>query len=75
MLIWMVLIKLMQQQREQSQAASQFTTDYHATSQLDHQSEFHGYEKETLEGTIIALLQDGVEVKSFNKGSKRCCCS
>lgn len=62
--------QLMQQQREQSQAASQFTTDYHATSQLDHQSEFHGYEKETADGKIIGLLQEGVEVKTLGKGTK-----
>ena len=62
--------QLMQQQREQSQAASQFTADYHATSQLDHQSQFHGYEKEELEGQIIGLLEDGVEVKSLAKGIK-----
>ncbi|HAU1620388.1 TPA: alanine--tRNA ligase [Legionella pneumophila] len=62
--------QLMQQQREQSQAASQFTTDYHAVSQLDHQSEFHGYEKESMDGKIIGLLQEGKEVKSLNKGAK-----
>ncbi|HAU0207276.1 TPA: alanine--tRNA ligase [Legionella pneumophila] len=62
--------QLMQQQREQSQAASQFTTDYHAVSQLDHQSEFHGYEKEFMEAKIIGLLQEGNEVKSINKGAK-----
>ncbi|MCK0181248.1 alanine--tRNA ligase [Legionella pneumophila] len=62
--------QLMQQQREQSQAASQFTTDYHAVPQLDHQSEFHGYEKESMEAKIIGLLQEGNEVKSINKGAK-----
>lgn len=62
--------QLMQQQREQSQAASQFTTDYHAASQLDHQSEFHGYEKVAMEAQIIGLLQEGHEVKSINKGAK-----
>lgn len=62
--------QFMQQQREQSQAASQFTTDYHATSQIDHQSEFHGYEHEVMKGTIIALLQDGVEVNSLSQGAK-----
>lgn len=61
---------LMQQQREQSQAASQFTVDYHASTQLDHQSEFHGYEHETMKGTIIALLQDGAEVSSLSHGVK-----
>jgi alanyl-tRNA synthetase len=62
--------QLMRQQREQSQAASQFTTDYHTTSQLDHQSKFHGYEKESIEGKVIGLLQEGLEVKSLGKGIK-----
>lgn len=62
--------QLMQQQREQSQAASQFTIDYHAASQLDHQSDFHGYEKEIMEGRVIAILQDGVEVQSLSIGMK-----
>jgi alanyl-tRNA synthetase len=62
--------QLMQQQKAQSQAASQFTTDYHATSQLDHQSEFHGYDKEVTEGKIIGLVQDGHEVKTLSKGLK-----
>lgn len=62
--------QLMQQQREQSQAASQFTIDYHAVSQLDHQSDFHGYEKEIMEGRVIAILQDGVEVQSLSIGMK-----
>jgi alanyl-tRNA synthetase len=60
----------MKQQREQSQAASQFTTDYHATSQLDHQSEFHGYEKEAMDSKIVALLQEGIEVQQLSKGVK-----
>lgn len=62
--------QLMQQQREQSQAASQFITDYHTTSQLDHQSDFHGYEKETMEGKVIALLRDGVATESLNQGMR-----
>ncbi|WP_298621818.1 alanine--tRNA ligase [uncultured Legionella sp.] len=61
---------LMQQQREQSQAASQFTTDYHAPVHMEHQSEFHGYDKEAMEGTVIALLQDGVEASQLTKGTK-----
>ncbi len=62
--------RLMQQQREQSQAASQFTIDYHSTSQLDHQSDFHGYEKETTESKVIALLQEGAKVDSLTQGMK-----
>jgi alanyl-tRNA synthetase len=61
---------LMKQQREQSQAASQFTIDYHAATQLDHQSDFHGYEKEEMEGRVVALLQDGAEVSALSSGMK-----
>jgi alanyl-tRNA synthetase len=57
--------QLMQQQREQSQAASQFAIDYNASSRLEQQSDFHGYEKEEIDGKVIALLEDGVEVQSL----------
>lgn len=60
--------QLMQQQRAQSQAASQFTIDYHAASQLDYYSDFHGYEKEVMEGRVLALLQDGKEIASLSCG-------
>ena len=62
--------QFMQQQREQSQAASQFTTDYHASSQLDHSSQFHGYDKELMEASVIALLQEGKEVNELKQGTK-----
>lgn len=60
----------MQQQREQSQAASQFNTDYHATTQLDYQSQFHGYEKDVMQGTVVALLQNGSDTKMLDAGVK-----
>lgn len=62
--------QFMQQQREQSQAASNFTTDYHASSQLDYCSEFHGYDKDEMDSVVIALLQDGKEVQELKQGSK-----
>jgi alanyl-tRNA synthetase len=62
--------QLMQQQREQSQIASQFTADYQIRSQLAHQSDFHGYEQEKTEAKVIALLQNGVEVQSLTAGIK-----
>ncbi|KTD03402.1 alanine--tRNA ligase [Fluoribacter gormanii] len=62
--------QLMQQQREQSQAASQFSVDYSTTSQLDYQSNFHGYEQKETEGKIIALLLEGSEVEVLSQGSK-----
>lgn len=60
---------LMQQQREQSQAASQFVTDYHASSQLDYHSEFQGYDKDNAVGTVVALLQEGAEVALLASGT------
>lgn len=62
--------QLMQQQREQSQAASQFSVDYSTSAPLDYQSDFHGYEKKEMESKIIALVQDGKEVKTLNEGMK-----
>lgn len=62
--------QLMQQQREQSQAASQFSVDYSTSAPLDYQSDFHGYEKKEMESKIIALVQDGTEVNSLNEGIK-----
>lgn len=61
---------LMQQQRQQSQAASQFTADYHSTVQIDKSSHFHGYEQETMKGKVIVLLQEGVQVEVLKKGMK-----
>ncbi len=62
--------QLMQQQREQSQAASQFSIDYHNVTQLDQASDFHGYEKEIMEARVLALLMDGKEVGSLNCGAR-----
>lgn len=62
--------QLMQQQREQSQAASNFTSDYHAAAQLTQQSVFHGYDKEATEGAVTGLLQEGSEVTSLAQGAK-----
>lgn len=61
--------QLMQQQKAQSQAASQFTVDYSTNVQLDYQSDFHGYEKEEMEGEIVAFLQEGAEVKTLSQGA------
>jgi len=62
--------RLMQQQRKQSQAASQFIAEYQTNIQLDHQSVFHGYEHHVMEGSIVALLQEGSTVTSLAQGVK-----
>jgi alanyl-tRNA synthetase len=60
----------MQQQRELSQSASQFVTDYSVTTQLVESSEFHGYQKENLHSKISALLADNKKATKLTKGSR-----
>ncbi|HHT0592343.1 TPA: alanine--tRNA ligase [Legionella anisa] len=60
--------QLMQQQKAQSQAASQFSVDYSTNAQLDYQSDFYGYEKKEMEAKIVALVQDGKKVETLSKG-------
>lgn len=60
----------MQQQRELSQSASQFATDYSLSAQISERSEFQGYEKEQLNSKILVLLQDGKKVNHLAKGSE-----
>ena len=60
----------MQQQRELSQSASQFTTDYSVSSQLDEASVFHGYEKDSMQSTVTAILCDSVKVDKLTAGRK-----
>lgn len=59
----------MQQQRQLSQAASQFNTDYSSTTQLAESTVFHGYEKIALDSRIIAILRDGEKVNHLSEGS------
>ncbi|WED43736.1 alanine--tRNA ligase [Legionella cardiaca] len=60
----------MQQQRQLSQAASQFTTDYSVSAQLEESSSFHGYEKISLQAQITAILCDGAKVDQLTAGAK-----
>ncbi|MCC5016100.1 MULTISPECIES: alanine--tRNA ligase [unclassified Legionella] len=60
----------MQQQRELSQSASQFTTDYSVSSQLDEASVFHGYEKDSMQSTVTAILCNSVKVDKLTAGGK-----
>lgn len=62
--------RCMQQQREQSQSASQFTTDYSLTHQLNEVSEFHGYDVEALSSTISSMLSEGQSVQTLKAGMK-----
>jgi alanyl-tRNA synthetase len=62
--------QLMQSQREQSQAASQFSVDYNNTIQLNHCSDFHGYEDNEADTEIVALLQESNEVAQLKQGEQ-----
>jgi alanyl-tRNA synthetase len=62
--------RCMQQQREQSQSASQFQADYATPVQLSETSIFHGYEKNTLHSKISALLSEGKKIERISVGQK-----
>lgn len=62
--------RCMQQQREQSQSASQFTTDYSQSAQLQETSIFHGYEIEAMTSTVTALLSEGQPTEVLVAGMK-----
>lgn len=60
----------MQQQRTQSQSASQFEGHYHELISLAVTSHFHGYEQVEMQADIIALMQDGKMVDQLRHGDK-----
>jgi alanyl-tRNA synthetase len=61
----------MQKQRELSQSASQFQVDYNnVASTFTQRSDFHGYEKNSLESKVSAILVEGVSVENISEGMK-----
>jgi len=62
--------RCMQQQREQSQSASQFSVDYSTTVAQDHVSAFHGYNCNQMSSRVVALVQDGKKIQHLSKGMK-----
>lgn len=60
----------MQQQRTQSQSASQFEGHYHELMQLDVTSCFHGYDLDEVETEVVALLQNGKAVTQLAHGDQ-----
>ena len=60
----------MQQQREQSQSASQFSVDYSESNSLTVASTFHGYDHDLLQSHVIAMLNDGKNVTQLTAGTK-----
>ena len=61
---------LMEQQRQQSQAASQFGANYEAELEIAGETEFTGYEQISDEGTVTALVQQGALVQKLPLGSE-----
>ncbi|MFP4296160.1 MAG: alanine--tRNA ligase [Halothiobacillaceae bacterium] len=59
----------MARQRAQSRAASHFSVSQHAVD-IEVDTCFEGYEKETESGRVLALLQDGHPVSSLVAGSE-----
>ncbi|KTD12174.1 alanine--tRNA ligase [Legionella jamestowniensis] len=60
----------MQQQRQLSQSASQFTTDYSTPAQLTESSVFHGYENVQLQANVTAMMREGVKTDHLSVGEK-----
>ena len=61
----------MEQQRAQSQSASQFNVDYSNTpQQLAMASTFHGYEKEVMASKVTAIFANGQSVDALPVGCK-----
>lgn len=58
----------MQQQRAQSQSASQFDGHYHDLVTLAVTSHFHGYEQDAMQSKIVTLLKDGKMVENLKHG-------
>lgn len=62
--------RAMQQQREQSQSASNFQADYSTAAQVDVTSTFHGYTENKTISMVNALLENGVKVNQLSVGAK-----
>lgn len=60
----------MQQQREQSQSASQFQVDYSAPMQIDTLTTFQGYEHDVFHSHVVALFDHGKSVERLRVGDK-----
>lgn len=60
--------RCMQQQREQSQSASQFQVDYSISLPVETETAFHGYEHDEWPSSVIALIRDGKSVERLTQG-------
>lgn len=60
----------MQQQREQSQSASQFTANYSTNEQWSAVSQFHGYEQDRIQSRVLEMRCNGKQVKQLIPGTR-----
>ncbi|MCC5792896.1 MAG: alanine--tRNA ligase [Legionellaceae bacterium] len=60
----------MQQQRSQSQSASQFHFDYHSLPRLDIASDFQGYAHHRVNTIVTAVLKEGKECTTLQAGEE-----
>ncbi len=60
--------RCMQQQREQSQSASQFQVDYAISLPVETETAFHGYEHDEWPSSVLALIRDGKSVERLAEG-------
>lgn len=65
----------MSKQRERSRQASQFTTEYNVSQDVDTKTEFTGHKNLLIEnmpetGKILAMYRDGQFIKTLNTGEK-----
>ena len=58
----------MSRQRQQSQAASQFSVDYNNNLQIKDTTEFSGYEELVTEAIITTIIKDNTVVTQLNEG-------
>lgn len=62
--------QLMQQQRQKSQSASQFSVDYFSDLALSDVSTFHGYDHDNFKCQVSTLLKDGAETHQLTQGER-----
>jgi len=57
-------------QRQKSQAASNFGSDYNQQVKSEHHSEFKGYDNQEYSATVIELFKNGESVTELNDGDE-----
>ena len=62
--------KEMEAQRERARAASKFGVDLRAAVKIDGKTQFTGYDDESGQGKVIALIRDGQQATSLHAGEE-----